>query len=165
MTTGTRKSESGTGAPATAGRPLGAILASLPLADRIRLADTGDTCPTGWTGDDDWMREEYVRARALGDTARVAELVARMAGQDETTTTPPRDAHPSHTESTLGTVQDQTKPEPPVTPKPKVDYKGGRVRHIKFHDETFRAAAQKASEQGVTISSVLNRLLREWLES
>jgi hypothetical protein len=80
------------------------------------------------------------------------------------TTTPPRDARPAHTESTLGTVQDHAEQPEPRRRRPQVDYKGGRLRHIKFHDATFRAAAQKASDEGTTINKVLNRLLKEWLE-
>jgi hypothetical protein len=160
----TRKGASGTGAPATAGRPVGAILASLPLADPgIRLDDTGDCCPTWWEGDDDWLRVEYVRARALGDTARVVELVARMTQLDDTTTTPPRDAHPAHTESRLGTVQDHTQPEPPVL-IPQHGSTGGRKPYNVRLRMSLVAEAMNAPEfEGMSLAGIIEQVLEERL--
>jgi hypothetical protein len=163
MDTGTRKSESGTRARATVGRPLGVILASLPLADRIHLDHTGDTCPTGWTGDDDWLRVEYVRARALGDTARVVELVTMMARLDDTTTTPPRDASLGHTESTLDNVQDHTEPEPPVL-IPQHGSTGGRKPYnVRLRKALVAEVMDRPEYEGQSLAQVIELALERLL--
>jgi hypothetical protein len=163
MTTGTRTPDSGTGGPATAGRPVGTILASLSPADRIRLDDTGDCCPSGWAGDDDWLREEYVRARALGDTGRVVELVARMAQMDDTTTTPPRDASLGHTESTLDNVQDHTEPEPPVL-IPQHGSTGGRKPYnVRLRKALVAEVMDRPEYEGQSLAQVIELALERLL--
>jgi hypothetical protein len=160
----TRKGESGTGAPATAGRPLRATLVSLPVAGRIRLDDTGDCCPTGWAGDDDWLRVEYVRARALGDTARIGELVTMMTQLDDTNTTPPRSSSPAHTESTLGTVQDHTEqPEPPVL-IPQHGSTGGRKPYnVRLRKALVAEVMDRPEYEGQSLAQVIELALERLL--
>jgi hypothetical protein len=110
------------------------------------------------------LREEYVRARAAGDTVRIVELVTMMARQDYlTSTTYPRSSSPAHPESTLDTVPDHTQPEPPVL-IPQHGSTGGRKPYnVRLRLDLVAEAMDRPEFAGKSLAQVIELALERLL--
>jgi hypothetical protein len=157
MTTGTRKGESGTEAHPAGERPASGNVAR-------PAGNAGDVCAECYSDcrSCDAARladaRERARARVNALPAGARPVIVRHG-----TTTPPREAHPAHTGSTLGTVQDHTEPEPPVL-IPQHGSTGGRKPYnVRLRKALVAEVMDRPEYEGLSLAQVIELALERLL--
>jgi predicted HicB family RNase H-like nuclease len=80
------------------------------------------------------------------------------------TDTAPRDARPSHTESTLGNVQDHTeKPREPAQRHPRARRPLRKIYHVRLDIDVVTEAMEKSEPTEVSLAELVEQLLMAYV--